>query len=453
MPTEKVETNNFKIFSNWLFSFTWVYKRLLPAILGALVGSNLVGFASEYATYSYALSIGMRPPVEGIPYLQSIVTIGTLFLSIATMVLFVILLVLLMAITKFNELFENKKINVFVRELFGFVAYFIGYFILITVLAIFLPIQIIQETFWLYLIIALSYLMRWVPKGAHVILAVFGAFLFYSLIIISMFTSSNYEKFLHLTGFGGGVFLYLITVDEPNIEKVCKLEIRTTDYFICSNMYGKIYKEIPLNLVQSYRYAKSFDHNKNMQLEFNVSGNTDRRYTLEDQILSMQSIQKMFDEVEFLLAKRSRVMRDYQGQMYKDFNDNPSKLNLGHYVKSYMSVKALIGRKETTLNDEVNGINQEKNEIVDRTAIELLTKSIQKYNTELADILTEVKEILIVSYGPKDISNMSAHVVLSIIKINQDIDKYKYLTEISLDKMATSEAEFDEMFGPINDLL
>ena len=44
--------------------------------------SHLRGWLAELATYSYAIKLGFRPPLEGVPYLKAIVTFGGFFVTI-----------------------------------------------------------------------------------------------------------------------------------------------------------------------------------------------------------------------------------------------------------------------------------------------------------------------------------------------------------------------------------
>ena len=56
-------------------------KLAVGAILGIVTGPGLLGFLSEYATYRYSLYYGLRPPLEGIPYLRAAVTLGSFVLG------------------------------------------------------------------------------------------------------------------------------------------------------------------------------------------------------------------------------------------------------------------------------------------------------------------------------------------------------------------------------------
>jgi hypothetical protein len=57
-------------------------KLLIGTVLGIALGPGFVGLLSEYATYYYAIDLGIRPPLEGIPYLKSAVTAGSLLLAV-----------------------------------------------------------------------------------------------------------------------------------------------------------------------------------------------------------------------------------------------------------------------------------------------------------------------------------------------------------------------------------
>lgn len=65
-------------------------KLILSAILGVLGGAGLLGYLSEYATYNYAIQYGIRPPLEGIPYLRPAVAFGSIFLLLTGALVFVV---------------------------------------------------------------------------------------------------------------------------------------------------------------------------------------------------------------------------------------------------------------------------------------------------------------------------------------------------------------------------
>lgn len=52
------------------------------AVIGIIAGPGLLAFMTEFATYRYALHQGVRPPLEGIPYLKAAVALGSVTLSL-----------------------------------------------------------------------------------------------------------------------------------------------------------------------------------------------------------------------------------------------------------------------------------------------------------------------------------------------------------------------------------
>lgn len=77
-----------KELGSWL-PWTLPLKLILGALLGALGGAGVLGFLSEYATYSYALYFGFRPPLEGIPYLKASVTLLSFVLLVGAALAFI----------------------------------------------------------------------------------------------------------------------------------------------------------------------------------------------------------------------------------------------------------------------------------------------------------------------------------------------------------------------------
>ena len=65
----------------YLLSLSTAKRLAVYWIAGVLGGSSLLGIASEYATYWYAFQSGIRPPVEGIPYLAATVVLASVIVT------------------------------------------------------------------------------------------------------------------------------------------------------------------------------------------------------------------------------------------------------------------------------------------------------------------------------------------------------------------------------------
>lgn len=81
-----------------LAPWTLPLKLILGGLLGALGGAGFVGFLSEYATYSFAIYYGFRPPLEGIPYLKATVALGSFVLLLTGAIVFLLSLVLVRSV-------------------------------------------------------------------------------------------------------------------------------------------------------------------------------------------------------------------------------------------------------------------------------------------------------------------------------------------------------------------
>lgn len=65
-------------------------KLIVGSVVGAVAGPGVVGVMSEYASYAYALEIGVRPPLEGIPYLSATAALASLVIAILAAIVFVL---------------------------------------------------------------------------------------------------------------------------------------------------------------------------------------------------------------------------------------------------------------------------------------------------------------------------------------------------------------------------
>ena len=68
-----------------------LFKLLISSSIGILAGASFIGFISEYATYYYAISYGVRLPVEGVPYLSITITLISILILVSSITTFAIL--------------------------------------------------------------------------------------------------------------------------------------------------------------------------------------------------------------------------------------------------------------------------------------------------------------------------------------------------------------------------
>lgn len=75
-------------FTARFLSFSPAIRFVLGALVSAIAGSGFLGFISEYAAYSYSLYYGLRPPLEGIPYLRVTVAASSFLLFLLAAAIF-----------------------------------------------------------------------------------------------------------------------------------------------------------------------------------------------------------------------------------------------------------------------------------------------------------------------------------------------------------------------------
>jgi hypothetical protein len=259
-------------------------KIILASVLTAIAGPGFLAFSAEYATYHYALSAGVRPPVEGVPFLAATVALGSILLAIMATGLFLLFryglkLVLGMYLYMVNEFAQTidqvtevlpndfgENVKSFrLRETVSSIPKLKAKkaFIIISVMAI--AIGILLEAlhfislsssdsiaFHSAIMTWLALLTVWRPVILWFV-GVVAVGVFYLSILYLMFSGNNYEEFLREVKFGGSIPITIEYNDENNTKEKYNLIIRTSTVLLVKNKHDNI-KEIFLENIRSVGY-------------------------------------------------------------------------------------------------------------------------------------------------------------------------------------------------------
>jgi hypothetical protein len=218
-------------------------KLVLSALISILSGAGLLAYLSEYATYWYALYFGLRPPLEGIPYLKAAVALGSvLLLLLAALVFLFSVVALRLALEYVEEAFLGSRdvttvALTAIRRRPGWQLFLGALLVGIAAgVASYLakpdkphePFVMGGYFFLVALVVAYPRSISWVAGAATVA----------SLIacIVLLFTPAQYSRFLRIVGYGGGlpvtVELEGESIDSSQAGNELYLMLRTTDSFI-----------------------------------------------------------------------------------------------------------------------------------------------------------------------------------------------------------------------------
>ena len=251
----------------------------------------MIGFLSEYATYNYAIQLGLRPPLEGIPYLKTAVTAGSLFLTVVVAVIFLI--------SRFVALAIAEQIANYLRKISGLVNSILRLirkitfglieipsyehreaisklksfspklailFSLIVAIGFFLGLYIffriegdpdafkIGAFTGIYILIAL--LTTWSKKAVWWV-SISSAILFYAFSFILLFNVNYYSEFLRFVGYGGGSQVTISFKEDESISDDYYMLLRTTESLICMSKNASTITEIPIGKVHKISYKIS----------------------------------------------------------------------------------------------------------------------------------------------------------------------------------------------------
>ncbi len=283
-----------KIIEKYL-GLSFPLKLAVGAIVGVVAGPGLIGFLSEYATYAYALRIGIRPPLEGIPYLSATVTAGSLFLALSASIVFIFARIVAARIagriiglfrdvsvsanklsTLFDNLFKvriNKTghddlinkvksisprnaliLSISISLLFGAILFAIEYYNKSSTNP-FIP-GVFGSVFSL-----VAFLTIW-RKAAIWWVAIASAILFYALSFYFIFSINYYSHFLRIVGYGGGSKIdveYVESAKPPTLSEYYLL-LRTSHSLICLETDKSTVTEIPIRTVKAIKYQLGGQH-------------------------------------------------------------------------------------------------------------------------------------------------------------------------------------------------
>lgn len=256
-----------KIYGDWGLPF-----RLIIGACVTLVAGTGLGFFAEYAAYSWAIYYGVRPPLEGIPYLKLAVTGLTVFILLGGAITFVVIEFFANRILQWAELqLESlsitgkiEKVTKGGRELYQKVS-------LVTALAVSLAIAIAvpliiysigisdndsNKTQQLILAGIFSFvvmLLLW-DKRVPRILALSGVTAFIIIIPFSFFNVNVYNYILRELGYGGGLPVQITIIGEAteNSQRTnldAYLMLRTTTSILIYESPAERIREIPLSQI------------------------------------------------------------------------------------------------------------------------------------------------------------------------------------------------------------
>lgn len=451
---QKPRTSSFRNFIDWLFNLFWSYKYVFLPIITITSGSTLVGFASEFATYSYALSIGMRPPVEGVPYLQTIIFALTISISILVGLFFVISF----SYIKLLKLRLNDYHVIFVfLPSFLLLLYIMlySYFLIQNVYHNGIAIGFNYFDFLaLYLFLSSTlvtfFVVKFNLKTGNA--SRYIATSFYLLLAISIFFPSNYQYIISKTGFGGGIYIYITTKDKLDREIVCKLEIRTTEYFMCSNQNNSIYNEIPLNSVQSYRYANDFDHSIYLQMQFEKTDRSQYPNLLREKVLETQISQNRLAA----LWKNNRaiegMLRRNPSQMFKDFTILPFKVDLFSLVQELNNLSLFIDKTSEKISILFENLDFETNQPIQKYQSDFQLNKLNDAELKQKELIDLVVLKLSKEYTEETITDEKAREIIKLINLVLKRPRFNEIYQVSRTASGVYKLNSKEIEGVIGSL-
>lgn len=256
--------------------FTFPMKLVIGYLITALGSASVIGFLSEFATYTYAVDNGFRLPVEGIPYLKptisfiSLIIIFTSTFAFAVAYIFVrtsafilnspeyIIKIPINIIKKVLKRDSNIRLNI--QETLNDVGATKA--LIITMIASSLATMMLYYLFratntinhwWIYCIFFMAifstYLSAFNKLYVKYIASTISA-LSVIVVIALMFNPSVYSKFLFSTGFGGAIPTTLYTDSESEKTISGNLLIKSNETYFLKNIDNSIIEYPTKNVIK-----------------------------------------------------------------------------------------------------------------------------------------------------------------------------------------------------------
>jgi hypothetical protein len=245
--------------------------RLAVGGFVTLVAGTWLGFVAEYAAYRWAIYYGMRPPLEGIPYLKVAVT--GLSVSILFGGAIVYVLVRLAANTllqyverapgafgdfgqavvdAFLEFYRNFSVGAVLAISFT-VACLVGIGVYITQYIERNDFPVLTDAIGVALLSFFSMLLLW-NRNVGVWLAFLAVAAVTIIIPVALFSVTVYDNLLRFLGYGGGLPVVVTVVEDPKeahsrTELNGFLMLRTNSALLLFEPEKARIREIPLQQV------------------------------------------------------------------------------------------------------------------------------------------------------------------------------------------------------------
>lgn len=288
-------SNSFSKFKE-LVQWSLPIKLTLSALVGTLGGAGLLGYLSEYATYSYAIHFGIRPPLEGIPYLKATVAIGSFLLLLSSALFFALTCflfrLLLLASREAANLVEylfskiwgrrQSRLHLFdhthplqpmtMLDVIPLLFVFMAFFSIVIPILDSSTVASFRESSFGKGITSIVILVVFGSYGAAVIfpaiyvrglwwIGMIFTLLYFTVLVSLLFSPNQYSTFLRLIGYGGGLPVLIQLTDETpadiNSSRELHLMLRTTEAFILYDNDHDKFVEIPKDQVRRITHASN----------------------------------------------------------------------------------------------------------------------------------------------------------------------------------------------------